>query len=411
MNTPLTDSNARAALLQRAADMLLRPADTWQRIAQEDGSPARIYAGYLVFLAAIPAVAGFIGYSLVGTSAFGIAVRVPFVQGLVGMVVGYMLSLAMVYVMALVANLLAPRFQGRADLGRALPLIAYGATAGMLGGVFQIVPALAMLGLLAALYTVYVICLGVPVLMEVPREKALGYTAALVVCGIVAALAAGLLISAVTPGGREPGSLGSAPTIRVPGTDIQIDTRRVEEASRKMEQAQARGDTEAASKAAGEMVTAALGGKGGTAFPPQQLREMLPAQLGDMPRTAVNARAESAMGLQFTDVSAQYRRPDGGTLEIQVQDVGGAGSPLAMALAGWARMTQESEDEEEASRTYRQGDTALHESWRKDGSSAELAMLLPNGIVLKANGSMDMATLKRYTESLHQQLAQLRRAG
>ncbi|MBL8364659.1 MAG: hypothetical protein JNN14_05190, partial [Comamonas sp.] len=87
MNTSPLASTDRAALLQRVLDILMRPRDTWLQIDAEDGNPGRIYLGYLVFLAAIPAVAGFIGYSLIGVGAFGISVRVPVVQGLVSMVV------------------------------------------------------------------------------------------------------------------------------------------------------------------------------------------------------------------------------------------------------------------------------------------------------------------------------------
>ena len=245
MNTSPLASTDRAALLQRVLDILMRPRDTWLQIDAEDGNPARIYLGYLVFLAAIPAVAGFIGYSLIGVGAFGISVRVPVVQGLVSMVVGYVLSLAMVYVLALIANMLAPRFQAQQDMGSAFKLVAYASTAGMLGGVFSILPSLAMLGLLAALYSVYLIYSGIPVLMKAPQEKAVGYTAALVVCGILAGIVVGLATSLVTPGARGLGAgmagMGDTGSVamKVPGTDIKIDTGRLEEASRKMEEAQA----------------------------------------------------------------------------------------------------------------------------------------------------------------------------
>ena len=42
-------------LMQRVQDILLRPKTTWPVIADEPGDVAGIYAGYLVYLAAIPA--------------------------------------------------------------------------------------------------------------------------------------------------------------------------------------------------------------------------------------------------------------------------------------------------------------------------------------------------------------------
>ena len=415
MNTSPLASTDRAALLQRVLDILMRPRETWLQIDAEDGNPARIYLGYLVFLAAIPAVAGFIGYSLIGVGAFGISVRVPVVQGLVSMVVGYVLSLAMVYVLALIANMLAPRFQAQQDMGSAFKLVAYASTAGMLGGVFSILPSLAMLGLLAALYSVYLIYSGIPVLMKAPQEKAVGYTAALVVCGILAGIVVGLATSLVTPGARGlgggiagMGDTGSV-TMKVPGTDIKIDTGRLEEASRKMEEAQAKGDTQAAAKAATEMMGAALGGKGGEPFAPKLLRDTLPERVGDLPRTAIEARSESAMGMQFTHVSAQYTHEDK-ELEIQIQDLG-AVPALRMAMAGWATTTAESENADEVERIYRQGDTTIKESYRKDGSSSDVALMLPNGVMVQAYGRLPVEDLKRHLLPLGQKLGALRRAS
>ena len=48
-------------LIQRVQDILLKPKQTWPVIAQESADTASIYTGYVVILAAIPAIAGFIG--------------------------------------------------------------------------------------------------------------------------------------------------------------------------------------------------------------------------------------------------------------------------------------------------------------------------------------------------------------
>lgn len=401
--TPASPAGAAArGLLDRALAILMRPGDTWLQIAQEDPGIASVYTRYLVFLAAIPAVAGFIGYSLVGVGAFGVSVRVPVVQGLVSMVVGYALSLAMAFVMALVANALAPRFGGQAQLPRAFQLIAYGATAGWLGGVFSAMPPLAMLGVLAALYSVYLIYRGVPVLMRVPGDRAVGYTAALIVCGIVAGLVVGLVTSLITPrpgalvggmgGMRAPSVAGAGVNITVPGTGISIDTAKVEAASRRMEDAQARGDTQAAGQAMGDMMSAALGGKGAAPLAPEALRALLPEALGSMSRTAVEARSDAAMGIQFTNVSAQYSEGER-LVEVRMQDIG-AVPALAIGMAAWSRNTMDSETPEEVERVYRRDGVAFKESYRKDGTSASLVMLLPNSVLLEGSGNLPMDDLR-----------------
>jgi hypothetical protein len=58
-------------------------------------------------------IAGFFGMSLIGAGMLGVSVCVPLVSGLVSAVVGYALSLAMVFVLALTVDALAPTFGAR----------------------------------------------------------------------------------------------------------------------------------------------------------------------------------------------------------------------------------------------------------------------------------------------------------
>lgn len=181
-------------LVQRVQDILLKPKATWPAIDAEPADAASLYKNYVVLLALIPAVAGFIGLSLVGFGGFGVTVRVPILSGLVSAVVGYLLSLAMVFVLALIVDALAPTFGGTKSQIAALKLVAYASTAGFVGGIFSLLPPLAILGALAGLYSIYLLYTGMPVLMKCPADKALVYTAVVAVCGIVA----GLIIGAVS---------------------------------------------------------------------------------------------------------------------------------------------------------------------------------------------------------------------
>lgn len=123
-------------IVQRVQDILLKPKETWPAIDAEGGDTASIYKNYLIYLALVPAVAGFIGLSLIGVGVFGVSYRVPLISGLANMVVGYVMSLVMVFVVGLIADALAPSFGGTKNPLNALKLVAYGSTAGFLGGVF-----------------------------------------------------------------------------------------------------------------------------------------------------------------------------------------------------------------------------------------------------------------------------------
>lgn len=195
-------------LVDRVQSILLRPKITWRAIDEEPADAASIYKNYVMILALIPAVASFIGLSLIGIGAFGMSFRVPIASGIANMVVGYVLSLVMVFVLALIIDAMAPTFEGtRSQIG-ALKLSAYASTAAFVGGIFSLLPSLSVIGALAALYGVYLLYTGLPVLMKCPPDKAVPYTAVVVVCALVGGLTIAWVLSLLTP---SPVRLGALP--------------------------------------------------------------------------------------------------------------------------------------------------------------------------------------------------------
>jgi hypothetical protein len=116
--------------------------------------------------------------------------------GLTGAVFAYLLSLAGIAILALIADRLAPIFEGEANIGRAFRLIAYAATASWVVGVLRLVPILGMLSLLLSLYSLYLLYTGVSLMMTVPEDRALGYTLALALATVIVLAVEGLLIAA-----------------------------------------------------------------------------------------------------------------------------------------------------------------------------------------------------------------------
>jgi hypothetical protein len=185
-------------LVERAKNIILQPSQEWPKIAAEQHTVQGLYTRYVMILAAIPAVASFIGLSLVGYSGFGVAYRVPIGSGIAYMIVGYLMSLATVYVLALIIDALAPSFGGQKDFMQAMKLAAFAPTASWLAGVFNILPALSILGLLG-LYSLYLLYAGLAPLMKSPPEKSVPYTVVVIVAALVLAVAAGAIASLVLP--------------------------------------------------------------------------------------------------------------------------------------------------------------------------------------------------------------------
>ena len=172
-------------LADRAKTIVLTPKTEWPVVDAEPTTVKDIYTGYVVPLALIPAVAGFIGASLIGVSVPGLGtVRTGVGVGLASAILQFGLSLALVYAMALVIDALAPTFGGRKDMLSAFKVAAYSMTPTWLAGIFAIIPAISFLSLLG-LYGIYLLYLGLPRLMGTPEDKAVVYTAVVVLAAVV----------------------------------------------------------------------------------------------------------------------------------------------------------------------------------------------------------------------------------
>jgi hypothetical protein len=388
-------------LIERAKSILLTPKEAWPVIDAEPATVASIYKDWLVIMAAIPAVCGFIGMSFVGVGMFGYGYKVPIIGGLVTMVFGYVLSLVMAYVMALVVDALAPNFGATKNPVGAMKVMAYGATAVYVAGLFKLIPMLGMLGILAACYSVYLMYLGLQSVMKCPQDKAAGYTAVVVIIYIVVAIIVGT-VSALFMGfgalaggyGRSGGSF----SLKTPDGEVNVDSgamaaaaARMDAARAKMEAAQKSGDPASAAAAAGD-VLGALTGAGGAPIPVADLKAQLPEALGALKRESLETSGGSAMGISSSVAKAGYVAGEQ-RAQLTISDMGGLGALASVAT--WANVTVDKETPDGIEKTYKDSGRTVHEQYRKDGSHSEYTVVLKNGVIVETSGDkVDGATLK-----------------
>ena len=185
-------------LIERVKGILLSPKTEWEKIAAETTDVKSLYMGYAMILAAIPAICGFIGSTVIGVSLPIVGtIRTGVAAALVQLVLSYVLGLAVIYVVSLIVNALAPTFDGQKDPIQALKLVVYASTPVWLAGVFSLVPLLGVLGILAGLYGLYLLYIGLTPLMKNPQDKSIGYTALIIVCYVVLAIIMGVIVAAV----------------------------------------------------------------------------------------------------------------------------------------------------------------------------------------------------------------------
>ncbi|MBR0672013.1 Yip1 family protein [Neoroseomonas soli] len=171
-------------LIARVKGMILSPAEEWRTIQREPVELVPLFTRYVMILAAIPAIAG-----MLLMMAFGL-----FFSAISSAIVGYILSVAGVFVIAKIIEVLAPNFGGPQDADAALKLAAFAPTVAWVAGAAIIIPILGgIIALAGGIYSLYTLYIGVPTVMRVPQEKALTFTLAVVGVAIVVNIAVRLL--------------------------------------------------------------------------------------------------------------------------------------------------------------------------------------------------------------------------
>jgi Yip1 domain len=185
-------------IIQRARALLVSPRTEWPVIAAEPATVQDLYRDYIMILAAIPPVCQFVKTSILGYAWHGFRIyRLGIGAGLTAAVVEYGVSLAGVYVLAVIIEALAPHFAGEPNRIQALKVAGYSYTASWIAGCAQILPGLyGLVALVGAIYSIYLLYLGLPSTMKLLPERAGGYTAVTV----ISALILGWIITAITGG-------------------------------------------------------------------------------------------------------------------------------------------------------------------------------------------------------------------
>ena len=390
------------SLIERAKNVLLTPKTEWEVIAAEATPPGRIVTGYVLPLAAIAAVASFIGAVVIGTSVplMG-TVRASVGAGLVTAILQLLMAVVSVFVMGFIIDALAPTFGAQKSMNQAVKVAAYSYTPIWVLSILAVIPWLGLLIALASIvYAVYLLYLGLPRVMRGPPEKAAGYTALVVVVGIVLGFIIALLMTLITaPFMAAGGALSSASTVTYdknsPAGKLDEFSRRMEEAAKKMEAAEKSGDTKKQAEAAlGALGAALSGGKGVEPVQLDALKPFLPEKFAGLPRTAQRADRSGVAGLMAAKVEGEYN--DGAKrVELEITDTGGAAG--LMGLAAWAGMgaSSESENDQRVERMRREGNRVVREEISKRGGTNTYSVILGDRFVVSAEGDgVDIAALK-----------------
>lgn len=159
-------------LFQRVKQLIISPKTEWQTIDNENIPLQELLVKYLLVLALIPAAATFIGIGIMGTThgdlihingSIGFGLR----QG----IITYLATITSVYLAAWVINFLAPSFGSEKDFGRAFTLVVYAYTPSLVAGMVLVFPVLSFIQMVAGIYGLYILYLGLQPMMKTPNDR------------------------------------------------------------------------------------------------------------------------------------------------------------------------------------------------------------------------------------------------
>lgn len=193
-------------IFSRVQAVLMTPKAQWPVIAEEPATEKDLYLNYIMILAALPPVFGFIKNSLIGHTVYVLGttvhIQTPIGRGIGAMVLGWILALIGVYIVAWIISALASSFEGQPSRLQALKTVAYAYTASWIAGIAIIIPFIGWLIMIAGgIYSIYLLYLGLPHTMKCPPEKAVWYTVVTIVCAVVVSIIIGLIVVGVVGAG------------------------------------------------------------------------------------------------------------------------------------------------------------------------------------------------------------------
>ena len=176
-------------VLNHVWGLFAQPAKEWKSIKDERCTVGKCFCSHVLILAAIPAIAGYIGTTQVGWSFGNFEPHRLTTQSAMQIaILTYLTMLVAVFSLGKAIHWMGQTYGSKQTLPQAIALAAYTATPMWLMGFFFLYPILwvnMLVGLPALAYTVFLLYTGVPVMMGVSKERGFLFASAVLSVGLV----------------------------------------------------------------------------------------------------------------------------------------------------------------------------------------------------------------------------------
>lgn len=179
--------------------MFYHPKEEWGTIHEERYSILHIFLMQISVLSLIPAVSMYIGTTQVGWTLTGATyIKLATSSAIPAAIASYFACWGAVAFIAYSIHWMEKTYGGHVKMNECLILTTFTATPLFLSGLSALYPMLwfnVSVGLAALLYSVYLLFIGVPVIMEIPEDRAFFFSASILTVGLCTMV--GMLVACV----------------------------------------------------------------------------------------------------------------------------------------------------------------------------------------------------------------------
>ncbi|WP_226505191.1 Yip1 family protein [Pseudomonas sp. MWU16-30317] len=180
-------------MMHHVVGLFTHPDQEWRQIRSEDESIRHLYLTHTLLLAAIPAVAAFIGTTQVGW-VIGNRAPVVLTQHAAAWMalMSYAAMLGGVAVMGTFIHWMARTYDKMPTMARSVAFATHTATPLFIGGVAAFYPHLwlgMLAGLAAVAYTVYLLYVGLPTFMGLNEDEGFLFSSSVLAVGLIVLVA------------------------------------------------------------------------------------------------------------------------------------------------------------------------------------------------------------------------------
>jgi len=181
-------------MIQPAVGLLTKPSQTWNELAQLDDKQVRRQLPYIAIMALLPAIAWYIGTTVVGwrVSENSLVSTIVPESALPLMALFYIALVASVVITGFLITWMSETFGAKCIPERGILLAGYAATPIFIAGIAGIAPLLwldLLIATAAMCYAIYLLYTGVPKIMKVNEEQGFMFASSILAATLVIVVA------------------------------------------------------------------------------------------------------------------------------------------------------------------------------------------------------------------------------